>query len=52
MEETLRNAKEALELTLENPTEGDIDALEISHYPQATVGEIEVEVPELAKAKG
>ena len=52
LEETLHNAKDVLELTLEDPTEDDLDALEISHYPLATVREIEIEVPELAKAKG
>jgi predicted RNase H-like HicB family nuclease len=51
LEEALANAKEALELLLEEPTELDLEALEYSHSPIVTVGEIEIEVPTQAKVK-
>ena len=45
VEETLGNAKESLELALEEPTDTDIECLENSHAKHIVVGEVEVEVP-------
>lgn len=45
VEETLKNAKESLELALEDPTDTDLECLEISHAKYTIVGEVEVEVP-------
>ncbi len=45
-------AKDALEIALAEPTEDDLKCLELSHAPHLVVSELEVEAPELAKAKG
>ena len=45
VEETLKNAKESLELTLEEPTDTDIECLNLSQAKYVIVGEVEVEVP-------
>ena len=50
LEEALRNAKESLELALEEPTPDDLFFLEYSHAGHVVVGEIEVEIPLLASA--
>ena len=49
--ETLKHAKESLELALEKPTPDDLESLELSHVDHVIVGEIEVELPELAAAR-
>ena len=46
VEETLKNAKESLELALEAPTDVDLECLENSHAKYTIVGEVEVEVPD------
>ncbi len=45
VEETLKNAKESLELALELPTDTDLECLNHSHAKYIVVGEVEVEVP-------
>ena len=45
VEESLRNAKEALELALEVPSDIDLECLDHSHAEYVVVGEVEVEVP-------
>jgi predicted RNase H-like HicB family nuclease len=45
VEDTLKNAKESLELALEEPSDTDLECLEISHAEYIVVGEVEVEVP-------
>ena len=45
VEETLKNAKESLELALEEATDTDLECLEYSHAKHIVVGEVEVEVP-------
>ena len=45
VEETLKNAKESLELALEAPTHIDLECLDHSHAKHIVVGEVEVEVP-------
>ena len=45
VEETLKNAKESLELTLEESTDTDLECLNHSHAKYIVVGEVEVEVP-------
>ena len=49
--EALNNAKEALELLLEEPSEDDLENLEMSYVDHVAVGEIEVEVSARPKAK-
>ena len=44
VEETLKNAKESLELALEAPSDTDLECLENSHAKYIIVGEVEVEV--------
>ena len=44
VEETLRNAKESLELALDEATDTDIECLDYSHAKHIVVGEVEVEV--------
>ena len=44
VEETLRNAKESLELALEAPTDIDLECLDHSHATHIVIGEVEVEV--------
>ena len=44
LEETLKNAKESLELALEEPTDTDLECLNYSHAEYIVVGEVEVEV--------
>ncbi len=46
VEETLKNAQESLELTLEEPTDTDLECLNLSHAKYIIVGEVEVEVPD------
>jgi predicted RNase H-like HicB family nuclease len=45
VEETLKNAKESLELALEVPSDTDRECLMYSHASYVVVGEVEVEVP-------
>ena len=45
VEETLEHAKESLELALEEPSDTDLECLELSHAKYIIVGEVEVEVP-------
>ena len=45
VEETLKNAKESLELALEVPTDTDLECLNFSPAKYVIVGEVEVEVP-------
>lgn len=44
VEESLENAKEALELALEVPSGIDLECLDYSHAEYVVVGEVEVEV--------
>ncbi len=44
VEETLRNAKESLELALEEATDTDLECLHYSHAKHIVLGEVEVEV--------
>ena len=46
VQEALKNAKESLELALEETKQDDIECLEYSHPAHIVVGEVEVEVPE------
>ena len=46
VEAALRNAKESLELALEETKQDDIECLGYSHPAHIVVGEVEVEVPE------
>ena len=50
VEETLKNAKESLELTLEEPTDNDIECLNLSHAKYVIIGEVEVAVPDKVTA--
>lgn len=45
VEETLKNAKEALELTLEDLREEDLESLDLSYAPIVVTGQLEVQVP-------
>ena len=45
VEEALENAREALELHLEEPSQDDLEALEHSYSPVVVLGEVEVDVP-------
>ncbi len=45
-DEALQNAKEAMELLLEDATEDDLEFLDASNVGHAVVGEISVRVPE------
>ena len=45
LEESLKIAKEALELVLESPSDIDLECLDNSHAEYVVVGEVEVEVP-------
>ena len=44
--EAFDNAKEAMELILEEPTEADIYALELPNDFQVIVGDVDVEIPD------
>ena len=44
-DEALNNAKESLELLMEDPSQDDIEFLDLSHAPHVVVGEVEIEVP-------
>ena len=44
-EEALKNAKESLELALEETKPDDMECLDYSHPSHIVVGEVEVEVP-------
>jgi len=46
VEEAFKNAKESLELALEETKPDDMECLEYSHPGHVIVGEVEVEVPE------
>ena len=46
VEETLKNAKESLELALEAPTDADLECLNYSHAKYVVVGTVEVEIPD------
>ena len=46
VEETLKNARQSLELALEAPTDVDLECLNHSHAKYIILGEVEVEVPE------
>jgi predicted RNase H-like HicB family nuclease len=48
-EDALAMAKESIELMLEDATEYDLEALELSWAPHVVVGEVEVEVPAVAE---
>lgn len=50
IEESLKNAKEALELALEAPSDIDLECLDHSHAEYVVVGEVEVEVPGKVKS--
>ena len=50
VEEALKNAKESLELALEEPRPDDLECLEYLHPSHIVIGEIEIEVPALASA--
>jgi predicted RNase H-like HicB family nuclease len=45
-EEALKNAKEVLELLLEEPTEDDLECLDILDISHIVVGHVEVEAPD------
>ena len=45
-DEALKNAREALELLLEEPTEENLECLDIVDVSHVVVGEVEVEVPD------
>ena len=51
VEDTLKNAKESLELALEEPSDTDLECLEHSHAEHIVVGEVEVEVPSKVTAR-
>ena len=44
-EEALRNAKEAMELILEEPSEDDLECLELLDITHVVLGQVEVDVP-------
>ena len=44
VEEALDNAKEALELHLEEPTADDLESLDFSYSPVVVVGEVSVSI--------
>lgn len=53
VEEAMSNAKEALELHLEEPTEDDLESLKFSHSPVVVVGEVDISIsvpPEVSAA--
>ena len=50
-EEALRNAKEVLELLLEEPSEDDLECFDILTVSHVVVGQVEVEVPDRVSAK-
>ncbi|PKB70877.1 MAG: hypothetical protein BZY87_08255 [SAR202 cluster bacterium Io17-Chloro-G6] len=50
VEESLKNANEALELALEIPSDIDLESLDHSHAEYVVVGEVEVEVPVKVRA--
>lgn len=45
VEEALQNAKESLELALEDPSDTDLKCLTLSRATHIVIGEVEVEVP-------
>ena len=47
-EEAFQNARESIELLLEEPSEDDLEFLELSAVPHVVVGEVEVEAPDVA----
>ena len=49
-EEALRNAKEALELLLDDPSEDDLECFDILTVSHVVVGQVEVEVPDRVSA--
>ena len=52
VEEALRNAKESLELALEEPNDTDLECLTLSHAKHLVIGEVEVEVPNRGPSSG
>lgn len=45
VEEALKNAKESLELALDESEPDDLECLEYSHPGHVVIGQVEVEVP-------
>ena len=52
VEDTLKKAKESLELALEVPSDTDLECLTHSHAKHIVVGEVEVEVPSQVPTTG
>ena len=50
-QEALENAKEAMELLLEEPTEFDLECLELLEISHVVLGRVEVEVPASSTVK-
>ena len=50
-DEAIRNAKEALELILEEPSKDDLECLEILDISHVVLGRAELEVPESSAFK-
>ncbi|MCI0438084.1 MAG: type II toxin-antitoxin system HicB family antitoxin [Chloroflexi bacterium] len=49
-QEAFKAAKESLELLFEDPSEDDLENLELSYVDHVTVGDVEIEVNVPAKA--
>ena len=49
--EALKNAKEALELILEEPSNDDLECLELLEVSHVVLGRVEVEIPVPPKVK-
>jgi predicted RNase H-like HicB family nuclease len=50
-QEALENAKEAMELILEEPSEDDLECLELLDISHVVLGRVEVEIPVPPKVK-
>ena len=50
-QEALENAKEAMELILEEPTEDDLDCLDLLDISHVVLGRVEVEIPVSPKVR-
>ena len=50
-QEALENAKEAMELLLEEPTEFDLECLELLNISHVVLGRVEVDIPVPPKVK-
>ena len=46
MEEALANARESLELHLEDAGDDDLENIELSHVPHVVIGQVDVSAPE------